>query len=908
MVAFLEDSLQYLNNKHEDLASLTIILPSKRAGGFLLNYIKGQTTKTNFAPRIISIETFIEAVAELQIIDSTELLFKSYESYLKLESIKEKESFDSYSSWATTLLGDFNEIDRYLLDAHSFFNYLEAVQDINHWYLQDERTELIQKYLNFWESLASFYHLLTTSLTNERLGYQGLVYRKAAENIETYCNKNNSPHIFLGFNALNNAEQQIFKAILKSPVNDVIWDTDSYFMEDKGHSASLFLRKYKSTWPHYENNAFNFMHSNFVKQKNLTFTAVPKNVGQAKHVGNLLSSYTKEQLDSTAVILADENLLIPLLHSLPDNVQEVNITMGVPLKSFPFSVYFELLLGTKNKNNDELYYYKDVINLLNHPFIQILISDSLEIIDKINTANSTHLSKEAILSLTVKESRPFLNIIFKKWDDGPDAIQNCINLLGFAILKTSKNTIEFNVLQKLHEGLTQIGELDQKFSYLKSLQSIENLFSQFLATSTLDFKGDAYQGLQIMGVLESRVLDFKNVILTSVNEGTLPSGKSNASFITYDLKTAYGLPKFTEKDAIYTYHFTHLLHRCETATFIYNTHSEGLNTGEKSRFLLQLETANLTTHKITHNLVAPKATIRIPELKKIEKTDDVLRRIKEIAKKGFSPSALTNYIRNPIDFYFNKILNINDVEEVEETIAANTMGTIVHNALEYLYKPLINTELTIVALKIVKSKVSKEIAKQFETVFKGGNYSTGKNLLIFEVAKKYVLNFIDHEIKNIEAGNKITVLRLEHDLIIPIQIPQLDFEVNIRGSVDRVDKYNNQLRIIDYKTGKVNQSEVEIIDWSVLRKDYKYSKAFQVLTYTTMYNANKASTDTEAGIISFKNLSGGFLKFGIKESVGSRKKNQKIDQEVLALFKEELIQLILEICDPLIPFIEKEIK
>ncbi len=470
----------------------------------------------------------------------------------------------------------------------------------------------------------------------------------------------------------------------------------------------------------------------------------------------------------------------------------------------------------------------------------------------------------------------------------------------------SHSKLDSLALFELYTIFSKIETLNNEYPYLKTVKTIQHFYNELITTTTLDYQGDAYNGLQIMGVLESRVLDFENVIVTSVNEGILPSGKSNASFITYDLKSHYGLPKYTEKDAIYTYHFTHLLHRAKNVTLLYNTQSEGMNAGEKSRFITQLEIDNLPNHNIRHFSVAPKINIGKTALKKIKKTPDIINRLKEIAAKGFSPSALTNYIRNPIDFYFQSILKIREVDEVEETVAANTLGTIVHDTLETLYKPLIGKILTSEILKSLKKEIQAEVTKQFEKTFEGGDFTKGKNLLIFEVAKKYVSNFIDFEIRDIDAGNEIKIIQLEQKMYAPLAIPTLDFPVNIGGKVDRVDSYNGVLRIIDYKTGKVNQGDIEIMDWTDLTNDYSYSKAFQVLAYAYMFNNKEKITKAEGGIISFKNLGAGFLKFATKEKARGPK-DQIITQETLVQFKEQLVALISEICDLQIPFTEKEV-
>jgi len=288
-----------------------------------------------------------------------------------------------------------------------------------------------------------------------------------------------------------------------------------------------------------------------------------------------------------------------------------------------------------------------------------------------------------------------------------------------------------------------------------------------------------------------------------------------------------------------------------------------------------------------------------------------IEKLEQLAGRGFSPSALTTYIRNPLDFYKQYILGIRDNEEVEETVAYNTLGTVVHDTLEVFYKPFIGKPLTLENLKELKKGTAKEVKIQFEKTYSKAPLSLGKNLLIFEVAKRYVINFLNMEIKELEAGKNIIIKEVESNLTSALSIPELAFPVYIRGKVDRVDLLDGVLRIIDYKTGKVMQNQLEIIDWDLLTSDYdKYSKPFQVLTYATMLlDKTENNGEVEAGVISFKNLKVGFLKFSLKEKQGGKAiKNSNITEEILNDFQKQLSHLILEICNPEIPFIEKELK
>ncbi len=906
MQTFLEETLADIKKEHLNLSEITIILPSKRAGGFLKNHLRKEANNTGFAPKIISIEEFIEELSNLKIITGAELLFKSYEAYLQTKSIPEKDIFETFASWANSLLSDFSEMDRYLIETKPFFSYWESIKTMERWGVKDEKTPLIDNYLKFWGGLKEWYEHLREILTNDGVGYQGMVYREASETIEHYiANHQHKTHIFIGFNALNNAEEHIIQELLETGNTSIYWDTDINFYEDINHGASLFIRKYSHEWKYFQKNKLKFISNNFVKKKDFQIIEVQKNVGQAKYVGQLLSAFSEEKLSKTAVVLGDETLLIPILNSLPANVTSVNITMGANLKIFPATIFFEMILAL-HCNAIKFYYHKEVLVILKHPMTSSLLPNADLLLEKITLENSSHIKASELFQLSGEPNSDVMEWLFKDWQDSSkNALDACINLLLNLQKQFQENAVERVVLFHLYSIFKKMEALQDKFPYLTSVKTVHLLFTELIASTTLDFEGDAYNGLQIMGVLETRLLDFENIIITSVNEGVLPSGKSNASAITYDLKQQFGLPLYTEKDAIYTYHFYRLLHRATNISLLFNNHSEGINSGEKSRFLLQLEIEKKESHTLEKSVLSPKIIIGPRQLKKINKTPAVMERLREIAGKGFSPSALTSYIRNPIDFYFQKILRLQELEEIEETVAANTLGTIVHNSLEKLYKPLEGFELTIEILLNKKKNIEAEVTRQFQKEFKG-NFSKGKNLITFEVAKRYISNFIDHEIAEIKNGNQIKIVQIETDIQVEIPLPEIGFPIKIAGKVDRVDEFNGQMRIIDYKTGFVNPPDLEVVHWNEIILDYKYSKTFQVLAYVLMMNKEIPIQNAEAGIISFKNMGNGFLKFATKE-FGKKAKDQTITQETLEFYSMELKKLITEICDPALPFIEKEL-
>lgn len=919
MTSFIYDVLSDLKNKHSDVSKLSFILPSKRAGTFLKKELSSVFNKTLFSPAIYSIEEFIEELSNLQKLNNIELLFELYQTYQNLTPKKTQDNFDTFSKWAQILLQDFNEIDRYLIPQKNIFEYLSAIQEINHnhWSLDENQTSLIKNHLIFWKQLHTYYNAFTSSLISEGKGYQGLIYREAVENTETYIQGNqNTHHVFLGFNALNTAETKILQELLQSGNASIYWDIDRIFLENKEHDAGLFIKKHKASWKYFHNTSFDWISDYYSKEKNINALGVPKNIGQAKYIGQLLRDINqKHTLQNTAVVLGNESLLFPILNSIPDTIEALNITMGFPLRLIPISSLFDqLFLLHKETKSD--FYYADVIALLSHQSISVLfiendINYAEQLISYIQSNNLVYVSLEKLIELT-PQRKNILNILFGNWKNNPKiALDNCMQLI-YKIktkldLDKDKHRLALEYLFKFHTVINTLKDLNDKYSYVRSIKSLYSLYKEVLSSETLDFQGEPLKGLQIMGMLESRVLDFETVIISGVNEGILPSGKSNNSFIPYDVKLENGLPTYKEKDAVYTYHFYRLIQRAKNVYIIYNTEPDVLEGGEKSRFITQLEIEGI--HTINHSIVTPKTPKINVQLRQIKKTKTALNSIEEIAKKGFSPSSLTGYIRNPLDFYYQRVLGIKDYDTIEETIAANTLGTVIHNTLEDFYKPFINTFLSEDIIASMKVKIDTTITKHFKNEYKEGNITKGKNLIIYEIAKRYVSNFLNFELQNIKNGDQIKIIALEQKNKIQIDVPNINFPVTLTGTVDRIDECNGTLRVIDYKSGKVDQGKVEIVNWEDINTDYtKYSKSFQVLMYAyMMYHNQPINQPIEAGIISFKNLKGGFLKFAKKEAARSRTKDTLITSETLAEFEIQLHTLIQEICNPNIDFIEKEV-
>lgn len=906
MKTFIDDVLNNLfEDRALDLTQTAFILPSKRAGGFLKNGLKARVKATCFAPQVWSIEEFITEVSKLETLDNINTLFAFYGIYKTHTPKEEREDFDTFYGWAQTLIYDFNEIDRYLIDTDKFFNYLSDIKNLEHWSMDGQQTELIKKYLEFWKTLPQLHLTFKKSLLKERKAYQGLVYRKASENITHYLDSSTKQFIFIGFNALNNAEQHLLQTVLEQNRGQVYWDIDAQFFNDPQHHAGLFMRHYHKNWPCYSGHStsFNWVGNHYNNAKKIECIGVPKNIGQAKYVAEILE---KEELNNTALVLSDEGLLSPIVNSLPPKVDQLNITMGLSLGQTPLAALFELLFKIQQDTKPVLY-HKYVLDVLNHPAINnALGKEAANLQQTIIEKNRVFIALAQLTKTTTPKTTEIITCCFSKQGKNSEKfLEHLITLTELLRPKSLDNHhLEAEYLYHFNRVFKTLKNLLDRYRPATNIKALRRLYNDILQTESIDLNGSPYEGLQIMGMLETRVLDFDTVIITSVNEGLLPGGKSSNSFIPYDLKKEYGLPTYREKDAVYTYHFYRLLQRAKKVYLLYNTDFSGLNAGEKSRFITQLEVEKTTTHQLEQKLINPQSGATEDTLQEIPKTPAVLVKLKKLAAYGFSPSALTTYIRNPLDFYKRYVLSIKEKDDVEEVVAANTLGTVVHNTLETFYKPFINKTISAEDIKSMYNHIDSEVRHQFATTYKEAPINEGKNLIIFEIAKRYIKNYLRTELKLVE-NNTLEILQIEDgSLRRELKIDALDFPVYLRGKVDRIDRLNDEVRIVDYKTGKTKSGDLKIKEWALLTADYKYSKAFQILCYSSLIEQLDKFTVNRAGIISFKNLKEGFMPFGKKNG---KKITNDINSETLAHFHEQLGALITEIMDPDIPFIEKEV-
>lgn len=936
MQSFLEKTVHYLYNKYgDDISELCIVLPNRRAGLFLKTHLSTHLKKTFWSPEILATEDFVALLSELQPADSTTLLFDLYETVKKCNPAN-TENFDEFGKWGQILLSDFNEIDRYLIDAKQLFGNLKNIKELETWSLNAEEglTDFQKQYLAFWQLLGTYYSDFTERILSKKQAYQGLAYRIVAADPEVRASRHPwKKIIFAGFNALNLAEEIIIEKLVDADKAEIIWDTDSYYVNNPNQEAGRFIRKYNEYGRFKKIKERNTVFEETLlsnEKKNITIIGAAKNVAQAKIAGSLVTSLEKEQghLQNTALVLADENLLFPVLHSLPAALEDINVTMGYPLKNTPVAGYFELVFNL-HENGQKIaggksnysFYHTDLVKLLTHPYTSIALAGKEErlsvkpVVQTIQGKNIVFAAQSTLKKLF--ENLPLeyeiLQPVFNHWQSAQDAIacvQYLIEVLKDGIIAQqdtnaeNKSSLELEYLFAFTKIVKRIQVLMSDYpGSIADVKTLRSIINQIVRAGTLPFYGEPLMGLQVMGMLETRTLDFENVILLSCNEDILPSGKAVNSFIPFELKRHFGLPTYSDKDAIFAYHFYRLLQRATTIYLIYNTESDALGSGEKSRFLTQLA---YELPKINPNVTITEQLLSIPVKPEnsgieitVQKTPEILEKLKAKSEFGFSPSLLNKYRNCSIQFYFHGIAGLKEAEEVEETIGADVLGNVIHSVLEKLYAPFIGKKITAGDVKKMKAPVEELTIECFEEYYNRSEISHGKNLLTLKVALKFINNFLDAEIAVITASEKkgepVIVKALEQELETDLVIGTAT--IKVKGKADRIDSIGKMTRIVDYKTGLAANNELKFDDWDLIRTDAGLSKSFQLLMYAYLYQKmNPAIKDNiQSGIITFRELSAGLKTVKVNGS-------DFLDEDVLTAFEEQLRILLAEIVDPGVPF------
>lgn len=875
MTSFIKKVIEDIDFHKTDLKSTCFVLPNKRSSYEFKKILSQTISGPVFVPNIDSIDSLIKKISGLKEIKKSYLENEVYQLYNQRKKTHlKKENYDI--NVVNAFLKDSSEIEQNLLNVGDIMSDLIELNKIKYWGENNSRTNIKQDFL---KNLASLYNEFKLKLNNQGLGTKGMCYSEAVVNLEYYKKANtNNRYFFIGLNALSKAEEIIIKELIQINSGDIYWDIDSLSFKNRNHSASFHIRKYRKEWSFYSKNKFKWLNEDFNSKKTISIIEAQGDVGQAKEVGRILSEAKNTLEGTTAVVLGDENLIGPTLQYFPKNLNEDQVDFSVPVKESGIKHLVSNLLDLKIEQKNFT-----SIKLINEILYCTVLQKAL--------GNKYHHINNSC-STNTRSDKVYHSVVFKKWLNSNEILKELNYILQFLTNKGRLNEFE---IQELNLILIELGEIERLNSE-KSMNParLKQLINSFIKEISVSYKSKKDSKINFMGMLESRALDFETVIFTSVNEGVMPKGKNYESLLPYDLKVKHNLQTHNEKDRIYSYHFYRLIQRAKNIFLIYNSQDEGLRKSEKSRFIHQLELEKNKNHKIEY--YKSESNFENSEtIVLLEKTPAALKRIKEISLKGFSPSSLESYIKNPKDYYFQKLLNLK-TEEVDEGFASHKIiGLVFHETIEFLYKPFIGKHLEKKALK--ESLLNTDKVLKLSFVRNNEPFDSGKNLIIFEVIKSALKTFINNEIEDLNNGNGIKIIALEKSIKGALKLNQ-DSEVLITGIIDRVDERNGITRVIDYKTGLVSSSNLTIKDMSLICKDPLRTKAMQLMCYSWMYFRSTKCEKISAGIISFRNLSKGLMTLKIKNSQSDLIDNLSIDN-----FEEELKNLVIKIMDPNVDFI-----
>ncbi len=923
-MTFTDQIAEYIHEQNLDLKHLTIVLPSERAKKYIAASLFKTYQKPILAPEMITIDRWVRNLSDKTVIDKTRVLVKLFKVQLENLTNEKDKSFDEFMSWGTILLSDYDEIDRYLLSSEKVFKNLADIKEIENWSFGDETLSEGQKrFMEFWDRLPDYYKRLNEVLDKENSCYMGKAYRFLSENLDVVFKADKERHfLFAGFNALSPAEMSIMKQLERMGRAHILINADNYYLDNPSHEAGRFLRDFKKELdmkelPFVEDNLKN-------AKKHIEIIECAQQTGQVKVAATILSEFSKEEIDETLVLLADESLIAPLLRNLPKKIGQANITLGLPLKNTSLRTWVDLIFSiqeNKTRFKSEAIYIHDLQKMWNHPFLTAVLKKEEKVAI---TQLETELIRKNSIFQTVTKIKigavpdAILAQLTQNWAGNWEIAMQAIRSLNELLFSnlSDEDAFEKAIVQGFDQALLDFENLVKEGLPVMSLKSFRHLFQQHWNTKSIAYHGNPLDGLQIMGLLETRLLDFKKIIVLGLNEGKMPPTNPIQTMIPMDLRGYFNLPTPRDKQGLFAHHFYRLLHHCSEMWVTYTSAQESIGSNEASRYLLQLE---LELSRINPLITIGKQFYTIPNetsetesVQEIHKTDEILKRIDDMFDKSVSASTLNKYLSCPLDFYYRYVMEFGEETEIEEEVESNTFGTFIHNVLEEMYTPFARHDKQGVIkaakpknltsmdidkmLKQYEGLINKEFLKYFNE--DKDAFSSGKNLLSYQMALELTKRILEQEKKFIAAQTEMVFIEyLELELKADMEIEVLGEKKTLRfkGFIDRIDSIGGKIRIIDYKSGKVKEDDVVVkkINEDLIKTFSGTKHALQLALYCYLYQENYGELPAEASIYSLINIKDGTFPLSSKTSSV---------EELINLFPDFVAQLCVQIYDKELPF------
>ncbi|MDR1983842.1 MAG: PD-(D/E)XK nuclease family protein [Prevotellaceae bacterium] len=920
MKKFLELAANDLYRKFgENLSEITVVFPNKRAKNFFNKYLYNAAEKTLWSPNYLTISNLFENSGTLNLADTLLLVSELYEVYVA--NTKTDENFNDFYFWGEMLLHDFDDIDKNLVDAQQLFQNLQNLKKMQHTFefldenqqkaleqffanfSLEKQSDLKKKFIEIWDVLGNIYQQFRDKLQSQNLAYEGMLYRSVIENGNLNINETfkYKKFVFVGFNILSSCEKELFSLLKRHEKALFYWDYDEYYIQNKNHEAGFFMRDNLREFPS-ELSAENF--NAFSKnEKKIKLISSPSDNAQARY----LHEWTKDlqDINDSAAILCNRSLLLPILYSLPENIKDINITMGFPLSQTPICDTINVLIDLQTKGfdkNKNLWNRNYVFKVLQNQYIQTLSPEINNTKNELLKNNNYHCPTDFFCSDNVLQS------IFRPVDNANDFINYLIETVKNISQKNTTNNQLYNeAIFRTYTALNKLSDLLNNKKLRLEMKILSFLLRRLLFATNVPFAGEPTKGLQIMEILETRNLDFKNLLIISANENLLPKSESETSFIPYNLRRAFGLTTSDKRDSIYAYYFYRLLQRADNITISYGTAASGLNKGEPSRFVLQLPVETDFDIK----LFDIQSQIKLPEISKIkiDKTPEIISFLKNKYSNNdsyLSPRALNMFIDCSLKFYFNYIAKLklaNDETDSNSII----FGKIFHKTSEIIYKEInkfedsyiTETDLdAFIGNKELLKTIVDEAMQTEANINDTANYSV-QQLIMRDVIADYIKKLLEFDKSNIP----FKLYKIETTLVekFNFETSAGNIDVYLGGRVDRIDIKENILRVLDYKTGGSSKAIKSTEDLFISSKN-RNGYALQAFLYSMIIAKQEPEFGVMPSILYINKKLTETEDIQIKFGKEKLKDIRQIENE----FFNQLSKIILNIFNAEMPFIQTE--
>ncbi|MGM9842209.1 MAG: PD-(D/E)XK nuclease family protein [Candidatus Limisoma sp.] len=875
--AFIEDS---------ELSKMLFVLPNRRSCTFLRNEMHMAARQSMIMPSIVTISDFVAEQSNLVEADRIELLFALFNVYKSLKGTQDV-TFERFLYWGDTILNDFNDIDMYLIDSNEVLKNLVDYKEINTNPLTEKQCEVIrrywgeertpggdeglfeksEKYRVLWSKLPELYEKFRSALLRRGIGYPGLIYRNAAEQIKNRKDFGYEQIVFVGFSTLSAAEKSIFEGLKE--IGDYYWDCNGPVFEDTDNLASFFTGDYIKVFP----SKRDLGEEPITKLPNINVISVPSGSGQAKVVGKILNElYPKgkeyNNLVEAAVVLPEEKHLYSMLYSVPEQITAINVTMGFPIKQSSSATFFNtlnsMLKRSRVVDNETCYFYEDLNSLLSHPFIATNRKFVAAVQSKITEGRLYFVPTSVIC----EHSDNFTPIFEYRADiDGYEYLKG---VLGAIVGSEGLSQIDSYFLEIYNNAILRIKQLTEKEHIVTQGLQYLYLTNRLLSTVTVPFESEPLVGMQIMGVLETRLLDFKNLFILSMNEKVYPTKSYTASFIPQFMRRGYGMPTRLQQDAMQTYYFYRMLSRAENVYLIYDTRVQGRSSGEESRFIKQLERIYKDKcQSFQRSIYSFTLASRKKDQIVVTKTEDIQNKLKrylasngETPERCLSPSTIYKYLGCSLRFYLESVEGIKEPEEIDDFIDPATFGNVIHRTLQTAYEDAPQEKVSAQFLEGLKAGgidnyikqaiVSEYMQKDPTSYIIDDKTMTGDVSVILAAVHEMIIPMLEYEIQTF-CQNGTVFEYVEGETKKMCTIPINAGNVNIEFIIDRLDRAGGTLRIVDYKSGN-DEIALSNID-TAFCGDNNYKGIFQVLLYGHLYNLVEGRKDAiQPAIYKFRTM------------------------------------------------------